>query len=100
MVVVLVDSPVNMDVVCGGVVVGGDFQIGTTGTQNTDPCQLKHLLSFEMAPQQKSGIAVGINKGHITTRRELKQKPSQRRVCRWMDGYMDGWMDGYRDIIC
>ncbi|KAI7881112.1 50S ribosomal protein L36e [Lichtheimia hyalospora FSU 10163] len=33
-----------------------------------------------MAPQQKSGIAVGINKGHITTRRELKQKPSQRRA--------------------
>ncbi|CAO3616814.1 unnamed protein product [Cunninghamella blakesleeana] len=32
-----------------------------------------------MAPQQKSGIAIGLNKGHITTRRELKQKPSQRR---------------------
>lgn len=50
-----------------------------------------------MAPQQKSGIAVGINKGHITTRRELKQKPSQRRVCNgWIhpvDRWMDGWMD-------
>ncbi|CAO3626925.1 50S ribosomal protein L36e [Cunninghamella echinulata] len=32
-----------------------------------------------MAPQQKSGIAVGLNKGHITTRRELKQKPSYRQ---------------------
>ncbi|KAI8086103.1 50S ribosomal protein L36e [Halteromyces radiatus] len=32
-----------------------------------------------MAPQQKSGIAVGLNKGHITTRRELKQKPSNRK---------------------
>ncbi|CAO3586608.1 ribosomal protein L36e [Absidia repens] len=32
-----------------------------------------------MAPQQKSGIAVGLNKGHITTRRELKQKPSTRQ---------------------
>ncbi|KAG0167551.1 60S ribosomal protein L36 [Apophysomyces sp. BC1034] len=27
----------------------------------------------------KSGIAVGINKGHITTRRELKPKPSYRK---------------------
>ncbi|KAI9317663.1 50S ribosomal protein L36e [Dichotomocladium elegans] len=27
----------------------------------------------------KSGIAVGLNKGHITTVRELKQKPSYRK---------------------
>ncbi|KAI8977517.1 50S ribosomal protein L36e [Mycotypha africana] len=26
----------------------------------------------------KSGIAVGLNKGHITTRRELKAKPSNK----------------------
>jgi large subunit ribosomal protein L36e len=26
----------------------------------------------------KSGIAVGINKGHITARRELKLKPSNK----------------------
>ncbi|KAI8976980.1 50S ribosomal protein L36e [Pilobolus umbonatus] len=26
----------------------------------------------------KSGIAVGLNKGHITTRRELKVKPSNK----------------------
>ncbi|SAM08570.1 hypothetical protein [Absidia glauca] len=32
-----------------------------------------------MAPQQKSGLAIGLNKGHITTRRELKQKPSYRQ---------------------
>ncbi|KAI8062748.1 50S ribosomal protein L36e [Gongronella butleri] len=32
-----------------------------------------------MAPQQKSGIAVGLNHGHITTRRELKQKVSYRK---------------------
>ncbi|ORZ16513.1 ribosomal protein L36e-domain-containing protein [Absidia repens] len=38
-----------------------------------------NLLSPQMAPQQKSGIAVGLNKGHITTRRELKQKPSTRQ---------------------
>ncbi|KAI7864288.1 50S ribosomal protein L36e [Spinellus fusiger] len=29
-----------------------------------------------MAPQQKSGLAVGLNKGHIVTRRELKITPS------------------------
>ena len=49
-----------------------------------------NTLSFEMAPQQKSGIAVGINKGHITTRRELKQKPSQRRVCNGWIHLLDG----------
>ncbi|KAI8142423.1 50S ribosomal protein L36e [Fennellomyces sp. T-0311] len=27
----------------------------------------------------RSGIAAGLNKGHITTVRELKQKPSQRK---------------------
>jgi hypothetical protein len=51
-----------------------------------------------MAPQQKSGIAIGLNKGHITTRRELKQKPSYRqgvRRMKQMDGGMDGWMDGW-----
>ena len=39
----------------------------------------------------KSGIAVGINKGHIVTRRELKAKPSNKiGVCiRWMDGLMN-----------
>ncbi|SAM09437.1 hypothetical protein [Absidia glauca] len=50
-----------------------------------------------MAPQQKSGLAIGLNKGHITTRRELKQKPSYRqgvRIIDRMDGWMDGWMDG------
>lgn len=26
----------------------------------------------------KSGIAVGLNKGHITARRELKAKPSNK----------------------
>ncbi|ORX58294.1 hypothetical protein DM01DRAFT_109789 [Hesseltinella vesiculosa] len=45
---------------------------------------------------QKSGIAVGLNHGHITTRRELKQKVSQRkgvRILKEMDGWA-GWMDG------
>jgi hypothetical protein len=38
----------------------------------------------------KSGIAVGLNKGHITTRRELKAKPSNKVVC------IFGWMmDGF-----
>ncbi|ORY93883.1 ribosomal protein L36e [Syncephalastrum racemosum] len=32
-----------------------------------------------MAPQQKSGIAVGLNKGHITTRRELPIKVSRKK---------------------
>ncbi|KAG2218334.1 hypothetical protein INT45_011356 [Circinella minor] len=32
-----------------------------------------------MAPQQKTGIAIGLNKGHITTRRELAPKPSQKK---------------------
>jgi hypothetical protein len=54
-----------------------------------------------MAPQQKSGLAIGLNKGHITTRRELKQKPSYRQGVRikWMDGWMDGWMGGWMEWI-
>ncbi|KAI8589286.1 60S ribosomal protein L36 [Geranomyces variabilis] len=32
-----------------------------------------------MAPTQKTGIAAGINKGHITTKRDLKQKPVNRK---------------------
>jgi hypothetical protein len=44
---------------------------------------------YQMAPQQKSGIAIGLNKGHITTRRELKQKPSYRQGVRRMK-QMDG----------
>lgn len=38
-----------------------------------------------------SGIAVGINKGHITTRRTLKAKPSNKIGVsfKWMDGWMD-----------
>lgn len=40
-----------------------------------------------------SGIAVGINKGHIVTRRVLKAKPSNKiGVCIHEKG-MDGWMD-------
>ncbi|KAJ3179230.1 60S ribosomal protein L36 [Gaertneriomyces sp. JEL0708] len=31
------------------------------------------------APVQKSGIAVGTNKGHVTTRRELKAKPVNKK---------------------
>jgi large subunit ribosomal protein L36e len=33
-----------------------------------------------------SGIAVGLNKGHITTRRELKAKPSNKIGVRIDDG--------------
>jgi large subunit ribosomal protein L36e len=38
-----------------------------------------------------SGIAAGINKGHITTRRTLKAKPSNKIGVsfKWMDGWMD-----------
>jgi hypothetical protein len=51
----------------------------------------------------KSGIAVGLNKGHITTRRELKAKPSNKiGVCivfysLWisMDGFLRNDMDYY-----
>ncbi|OZJ03382.1 hypothetical protein BZG36_04486 [Bifiguratus adelaidae] len=32
-----------------------------------------------MAVTQRTGLAVGINKGHITTRRELKVKPSYKK---------------------
>jgi hypothetical protein len=41
-----------------------------------------------------SGIAVGINKGHIVTKRVLKAKPSNKiGVC--IQQYLDGWMDVY-----
>jgi hypothetical protein len=54
----------------------------------------------------KSGIAVGLNKGHITTRRELKAKPSNKiGVCifRWIDGLgreldMDFFLFGSRKM--
>jgi hypothetical protein len=33
-------------------------------------------------PQNKSGLFVGLNKGHIVTRRELATRPSDRKgVC-------------------
>ncbi|KXN73370.1 ribosomal protein L36e [Conidiobolus coronatus NRRL 28638] len=33
-----------------------------------------------MAVAQRTGFIIGKNKGHITTPRELKQRPSQRRA--------------------
>lgn len=41
-----------------------------------------------------SGIAVGLNKGHITTRRELKAKPSNKIGVRIDDGWID-YKSGY-----
>jgi hypothetical protein len=46
------------------------------------------LYIIEMAA---TGIAVGINKGHITARRTLKAKPSNKIG---VSPLMDGWMDG------
>ncbi|CAI0550939.1 unnamed protein product [Linum tenue] len=33
----------------------------------------------EMAPAAKSGLAVGLNKGHIVTKRDLPPRPSDRK---------------------
>jgi hypothetical protein len=50
-----------------------------------------------------SGLATGLNKGHITARRELKVTPSYKKGVRIFllfssIGRMDGWMDeGYID---
>lgn len=41
-----------------------------------------------------SGIAVGINKGHIVTKRVLKAKPSNKIGVCILINKMDGWMDG------
>lgn len=49
------------------------------------------LYIIEMAA---TGIAVGINKGHITARRTLKAKPSNKIG---VSPLMDGWMDEDRE---
>ena len=47
-----------------------------------------------------SGIAVGINKGHIVTRRVLKAKPSNKiGVCIQKDGWMNFLIKGIGKIL-
>ncbi|PKA63146.1 60S ribosomal protein L36-2 [Apostasia shenzhenica] len=41
---------------------------------------MSYNLDTEMAPAQpKSGLFVGLNKGHVVTRRELPPRPSSRK---------------------
>lgn len=39
-----------------------------------------HFPKQAMAPKQpKTGLAVGLNKGHVVTRKELAPRPSDRK---------------------
>lgn len=79
------------------------------------PCRLatKKSLSFLTYISMATGLSVGLNRGHITARRELKVTPSYKkgvcigfffRINRSGGGWMDGWMqmstkEGSRNAI-
>lgn len=64
-------------------------------SQTSEILKLPFTFSIAMAA---SGIAVGLNKGHITARRELKVTPSYKKGVR-INLMIDEWMDGMDGIV-